>query len=79
MTTFMSCSISSTVTFFSSRMRVTNAMKSAVILKVQGGKWTYAYSTRWNNNLAKYTRKAHDEKVSWYSLSSPEPPPMSVT
>jgi hypothetical protein len=37
---------------------------------VVGGR-AYTYLTRWDNSWASYTEKAYNEKVSWYSLSSP--------
>ncbi|TMQ14052.1 MAG: DUF4157 domain-containing protein [Deltaproteobacteria bacterium] len=30
----------------------------------------FAYLTRFNNNWAKYEKECHDQKVSWYSMSS---------
>jgi len=35
------------------------------------GEFAYGYYTRWGNSYAKHSKDAWDQKVSWYSLSSP--------
>jgi hypothetical protein len=44
---------------------------NAYLSPVTHNGFAYAYLTRWDNEIAKYTEAAYKAKVSWYSVSSP--------